>query len=130
MKKMVRGTITAKRFMARHGIPTAHYATFTDAREAHAWVDERGAPIVVTQHLIGDQQAASAQREPQPDQRKQGPDDQDRDTPAAHATRHRWCAGHVVHESLQPFVGGRIRGRRHNSSPQRALHPAGLDASA
>ncbi len=25
----------AKRFMARHGIPTAHYATFTDAKAAH-----------------------------------------------------------------------------------------------
>ena len=29
----------AKRFMARHGIPTAHYATFTDAGAAHAHVD-------------------------------------------------------------------------------------------
>ena len=37
----------AKRFMARHGIPTAHYATFTDAKAAHAHVDERGAPIVI-----------------------------------------------------------------------------------
>jgi phosphoribosylamine--glycine ligase len=37
----------AKRFMVRHGIPTAHYATFTDARAAHAHVDEKGAPIVI-----------------------------------------------------------------------------------
>jgi phosphoribosylamine--glycine ligase len=37
----------AKAFMVRHGIPTARYATFTDAREAHAYVDREGAPIVV-----------------------------------------------------------------------------------
>ncbi len=37
----------AKEFMQRHGIPTAHYATFTDAREAHAYLDRVGAPIVV-----------------------------------------------------------------------------------
>ena len=37
----------AKDFMARHGIPTAHYATFTDAAAAHAHVDAVGAPIVV-----------------------------------------------------------------------------------
>ncbi len=37
----------AKDFMARHGIPTAHYATFTDAAAAHAHVDQVGAPIVV-----------------------------------------------------------------------------------
>jgi phosphoribosylamine--glycine ligase len=37
----------AKRFMARHGIPTAHYATFTDAKDAHAHIEERGAPIVI-----------------------------------------------------------------------------------
>jgi phosphoribosylamine--glycine ligase len=37
----------AKRFMVRHGIPTAHYATFTDAKAAHAWVEEKGAPIVI-----------------------------------------------------------------------------------
>ncbi len=37
----------AKRFMVRHGIPTAHYGTFTDARAAHAHVDEKGAPIVI-----------------------------------------------------------------------------------
>ena len=37
----------AKAFMARHGIPTAEYKSFTDAAEAHAYIDERGAPIVV-----------------------------------------------------------------------------------
>ena len=37
----------AKAFMKRHGIPTADYRTFTDAAAAHAYVDERGAPIVV-----------------------------------------------------------------------------------
>jgi phosphoribosylamine---glycine ligase len=37
----------AKAFMARHGIPTAEYRTFTEAAEAHAYVDGRGAPIVV-----------------------------------------------------------------------------------
>ena len=37
----------AKDFMARHNIPTAHYATFTDAALAHAHVEQTGAPIVV-----------------------------------------------------------------------------------
>ena len=37
----------AKAFMARHGIPTAAYRTFEDARAAHDYVRERGAPIVV-----------------------------------------------------------------------------------
>ena len=37
----------AKDFMQRHGIPTALYATFTDAAAAHAHVDEHGAPIVI-----------------------------------------------------------------------------------
>jgi phosphoribosylamine---glycine ligase len=37
----------AKAFMARHRIPTAAYQTFTDAAAAHAYVNERGAPIVV-----------------------------------------------------------------------------------
>jgi phosphoribosylamine--glycine ligase len=37
----------AKAFMKRHGIPTADYRTFTEAAAAHAWVEERGAPIVV-----------------------------------------------------------------------------------
>ena len=37
----------SKAFMKRHGIPTAEYETFTDAIAAHAYVDEKGAPIVV-----------------------------------------------------------------------------------
>jgi len=37
----------SKSFMQRHGIPTAEYATFTDPAAAHAYVDQRGAPIVV-----------------------------------------------------------------------------------
>jgi len=37
----------AKRFMVRHDIPTAHYATFTDAKAAHAHVLKHGAPIVI-----------------------------------------------------------------------------------
>jgi phosphoribosylamine--glycine ligase len=37
----------SKAFMVRHQIPTAHYATFTDAVAAHAYIDEKGAPIVV-----------------------------------------------------------------------------------
>ena len=37
----------AKSFMARHGIPTARYRTFTDPEQAHRYVDEQGAPIVI-----------------------------------------------------------------------------------
>lgn len=37
----------SKDFMARHAIPTAHYAVFTDVVAAHAYVDTHGAPIVV-----------------------------------------------------------------------------------
>jgi phosphoribosylamine---glycine ligase len=37
----------AKDFMQRHGIPTALYATFTEAAAAHAHVDKHGAPIVI-----------------------------------------------------------------------------------
>ena len=37
----------AKDFLARHGIPTAHYAVHTDVDEAIAYIRERGAPIVV-----------------------------------------------------------------------------------
>ena len=37
----------AKEFMRRHRIPTADYATFDDAAEAHAFVQQQGAPIVV-----------------------------------------------------------------------------------
>jgi phosphoribosylamine--glycine ligase len=33
--------------MQRHAIPTALYATFTDAAAAHAHVDRHGAPVVV-----------------------------------------------------------------------------------
>lgn len=33
--------------MKRHGIPTANYETFTDADAAHAYVAEKGAPIVI-----------------------------------------------------------------------------------
>ena len=37
----------AKAFMLRHGIPTAAYATFTDAQKAHDYVRQQGAPIVI-----------------------------------------------------------------------------------
>jgi phosphoribosylamine--glycine ligase len=37
----------AKAFMKRHGIPTAEYETFADAKAAHAYVDAKGAPIVI-----------------------------------------------------------------------------------
>ncbi len=37
----------AKAFMLRHGIPTAAYATFTDAQAAHDYVKKQGAPIVI-----------------------------------------------------------------------------------
>ena len=37
----------AKAFMVRHGIPTAAYATFTDAKAAHDYVGQQGAPIVI-----------------------------------------------------------------------------------
>lgn len=37
----------AKRFMARHEIPTARSATFAEARMAHAYVTKHGAPIVI-----------------------------------------------------------------------------------
>ena len=37
----------AKQFMSRHGIPTAAFGTFTDAAEAHAYINTQGAPIVV-----------------------------------------------------------------------------------
>lgn len=37
----------AKAFMKRHDIPTAAYATFTDAAQAHAYLDQQGAPIVI-----------------------------------------------------------------------------------
>ena len=37
----------SKAFMKRHGIPTADYETFTDPVAAHAYLDEKGAPMVV-----------------------------------------------------------------------------------
>ncbi len=37
----------AKEFMRRHAIPTADYATFSDAAAAHAHVEANGAPIVI-----------------------------------------------------------------------------------
>ena len=37
----------AKAFMKRHGIPTAEYETFADAAPAHAYIDAKGAPIVI-----------------------------------------------------------------------------------
>ncbi len=37
----------AKRFMARHNIPTAEFETFSDAAAAHAYIDRKGAPIVI-----------------------------------------------------------------------------------
>jgi phosphoribosylamine--glycine ligase len=37
----------AKSFMVRHGIPTAASKTFSGVREAHAYIDEQGAPIVI-----------------------------------------------------------------------------------
>jgi phosphoribosylamine--glycine ligase len=37
----------AKAFMLRHGIPTAAYATFTQAQDAHTYIDQHGAPIVI-----------------------------------------------------------------------------------
>ena len=37
----------SKAFMQRHGIPTAEYQTFTDPVQAHAYVDVKGAPIVI-----------------------------------------------------------------------------------
>jgi phosphoribosylamine---glycine ligase len=37
----------AKRFMVRHGIPTARHAAFSSASEAQAYVEKQGAPVVV-----------------------------------------------------------------------------------
>jgi len=37
----------AKRFLSRHGIPTARYQTFADPVAAHAYLDANGAPIVI-----------------------------------------------------------------------------------
>ena len=37
----------SKAFMQRHGIPTAQYQSFDDPAAAHAYVERKGAPIVV-----------------------------------------------------------------------------------
>jgi len=37
----------SKAFMKRHGIPTADFETFSDPVLAHAYIDQKGAPIVV-----------------------------------------------------------------------------------
>ncbi|PZQ69446.1 MAG: phosphoribosylamine--glycine ligase, partial [Variovorax paradoxus] len=37
----------SKAFMKRHKIPTAEYEAFTDPAAAHAYIDAKGAPIVV-----------------------------------------------------------------------------------
>lgn len=37
----------AKEFMKKYDIPTADYAVFTEAREAKAYIEEKGAPIVI-----------------------------------------------------------------------------------
>ena len=37
----------AKQFMVKHEIPTADYATFTEAEAAKQYVEEKGAPIVI-----------------------------------------------------------------------------------
>ena len=37
----------AKAFMVRHQIPTATYASFTEASAAHDYVEQQGAPIVI-----------------------------------------------------------------------------------
>ncbi|CAN7379666.1 phosphoribosylamine--glycine ligase [Paraburkholderia hospita] len=37
----------AKAFMKRHAIPTAEYETFSDVAAAHAYIDAKGAPIVI-----------------------------------------------------------------------------------
>ena len=37
----------SKAFMKRHGVPTADYQTFSNALQAHAYIDAKGAPIVI-----------------------------------------------------------------------------------
>ena len=37
----------AKSFMERHKIPTAKYKTFTNIKDAHKYINEEGAPIVI-----------------------------------------------------------------------------------
>ncbi len=37
----------SKAFMVRHNIPTAAYETFSEAKAAHDYIDQQGAPIVI-----------------------------------------------------------------------------------
>jgi phosphoribosylamine---glycine ligase len=37
----------SKAFMKRHAIPTAEFETFSDPAQAHAYIEQKGAPIVV-----------------------------------------------------------------------------------
>lgn len=37
----------AKAFMMRYGIPTAQYQTFTEANQAHEYVNQKGVPVVI-----------------------------------------------------------------------------------
>lgn len=37
----------SKAFMIRHQIPTAAYATFTEVKPAHTYIEQQGAPIVI-----------------------------------------------------------------------------------
>jgi phosphoribosylamine---glycine ligase len=37
----------SKAFMVRHNIPTAAYKTFSDAKAAHTYINQQGAPIVI-----------------------------------------------------------------------------------
>ena len=37
----------SKKFMKKHDIPTADYATFTDAKLAHKYIEQKGSPIVI-----------------------------------------------------------------------------------
>lgn len=39
--------IFAKTFMQRHHIPTAAYTSFTDAEQAHTYIDQNSAPLVI-----------------------------------------------------------------------------------
>ena len=37
----------SKKFMERHSIPTAEYATFTNVKFAHEYIEQKGSPIVI-----------------------------------------------------------------------------------
>ena len=43
----------AKEIMVKYGVPTAAYGTFSDFEEAKAYIEEKGAPIVVKADGIG-----------------------------------------------------------------------------